>query len=63
MRVVAIAAAIAMCTTVPRASAQTLLDSVPDQDVWLSGALGVGTIGVAADLGLWYTRRGLALAV
>lgn len=63
MRVVAIVAAIAMCTTAPRAFAQTLLDSVPDQHVWLSGALGVGTIGVAADLGLWYTRRDLALAV
>lgn len=52
---------LAVCAAAPRAAAQGMRDSVPDQRAWVSGALGVGTVGIAVNLGLWYTHGGLAL--
>jgi hypothetical protein len=63
MRALAIVVTLAVSAAAPRAAAQAVGDSSSDQHAWVSGALGVGSVGIAADLSVWYTRRALALGV
>jgi hypothetical protein len=63
MPALAIIVTLAVCVPARRVAGQSIRDSVPDQHGWVSGALGVGTVGLGAALSLWYTRRRLALGV